>query len=199
MMRVYAALKARILSGEFAPGERLDPARLAPSLGASRTPVRDALHRLSGERLVDTWEDEGFRQPFVSELTIRDLYEWGNDVLQAAIRTAAHRPGHARPVSGPMPSDYPGAASWCFLHVAGMSANDEHRTAVMAVNDRTHLLRHAELDVLDGAMDEIHALSARLSAERDGLAQSVGEFHRRRVRAIPAIAARLRSMKYPTQ
>lgn len=91
MMRVYGALKTRILAGAFEPGERLDPARFAPLVGTSRTPVRDALHRLSGERLVETWEDEGFRQPFVHEPAIRDLYGWANDVLQAALRANPDR------------------------------------------------------------------------------------------------------------
>lgn len=30
MARVYQALKARVMAGAFAPGERIDPARLAP-------------------------------------------------------------------------------------------------------------------------------------------------------------------------
>ena len=48
MERVYIELKARAMRGEFAPGERLDPAVLARNLEVSATPVRDALHRLSG-------------------------------------------------------------------------------------------------------------------------------------------------------
>ena len=73
MERVYRVLKAQVMHGEFAPGERLDPSVLARDLGASPTPVRDALHRLSGERLVDSWHQEGLRQPIVGEGDLRDL------------------------------------------------------------------------------------------------------------------------------
>ena len=59
MERVYFELKAKVMRAAFAPGERLDPAQLARNLGVSPTPVRDALHRLSGERLIETWHQEG--------------------------------------------------------------------------------------------------------------------------------------------
>ena len=49
MELVYAELKAKVMRGDFAPGERLEPAQLARVLGVSPTPVRDALYRLSGE------------------------------------------------------------------------------------------------------------------------------------------------------
>src|SRR3546814_4258715 len=58
MERVYIELKARAMRGEFAPGERLDPAVLARNLEVSATPVRDALHRLSGERIIDSRSEE---------------------------------------------------------------------------------------------------------------------------------------------
>lgn len=48
----YEALLASIVSGEFAPGAKLSDAELAARLGLSRAPVRDALARLTAERLV---------------------------------------------------------------------------------------------------------------------------------------------------
>ena len=48
--RVYAVLKVQIMEGERAPGERLDPARLASELNPSARPVPDALNPLLGER-----------------------------------------------------------------------------------------------------------------------------------------------------
>ena len=51
--RVYGALRERILANVFAPGARLDPAVLASELASSVTPVRDALHLLAGEQLVE--------------------------------------------------------------------------------------------------------------------------------------------------
>ena len=52
--RVYAQLKEAILSGVLLPGERLDEAELRGWLGVSGTPIRQALHTLSLEGLVET-------------------------------------------------------------------------------------------------------------------------------------------------
>ena len=85
MERVYRELKARAMQGEFAPGERLDPSVLARELGASATPVRDALHRLSGERIIDSWHQEGFRQPILAEADLHDLHAWAAALLTLAL------------------------------------------------------------------------------------------------------------------
>lgn len=52
--RVYTQLKEAILSGVLLPGERLDDSELRAWLGVSGTPIRQALHTLSLEGLVET-------------------------------------------------------------------------------------------------------------------------------------------------
>ena len=52
--RVYGRLKDAILTGVLLPGERLDEAELRRWLGVSGTPIRQALHTLSLEGLVQT-------------------------------------------------------------------------------------------------------------------------------------------------
>ena len=49
---VFKTLRQAILKGELAPGERLLEVQLADKLGVSRTPVREAIHKLSQEGLV---------------------------------------------------------------------------------------------------------------------------------------------------
>ena len=49
---VYATLKREILTLDLAPGAVLDEAELGRRFGVSRSPVREALIRLSGDRLV---------------------------------------------------------------------------------------------------------------------------------------------------
>ena len=46
-------LASRIISGEFAPGERLYETRIAAEAEVSRSPVREALRLLAGEGLVE--------------------------------------------------------------------------------------------------------------------------------------------------
>jgi DNA-binding GntR family transcriptional regulator len=48
----YAELRNRLCAGEYLPGERLTEVTLAEDLGMSRTPVREAIHRLQAEGLV---------------------------------------------------------------------------------------------------------------------------------------------------
>ena len=83
--RVYAAIKQRLRQGAYRPGERLEPALLSDELNARVTPVRDALHRLTGERLVDAPRHEGFRAPMLTETTLRHLYLWHRDLLLLAV------------------------------------------------------------------------------------------------------------------
>ncbi|HLU01094.1 MAG TPA: GntR family transcriptional regulator [Burkholderiaceae bacterium] len=49
----YAALKQALLSGRFAPGERIVLRELAAGMGISLTPVRDAINHLIAERVLE--------------------------------------------------------------------------------------------------------------------------------------------------
>ena len=51
--QVYAIIRRAILTGEYAPGATLDEKTIALGLGVSRTPVREAVKKLSDENLVD--------------------------------------------------------------------------------------------------------------------------------------------------
>src|SRR5690349_7343270 len=48
----YDYLRKRILSGEYPPGQALMTNVLAPEIGVSRTPIRDALRQLEADGLV---------------------------------------------------------------------------------------------------------------------------------------------------
>ncbi|MGX9962737.1 GntR family transcriptional regulator [Roseomonas sp. F4] len=52
-------LREAILSGHFAPGQRLVEAELCRALGVGRSSVREALRRLEGERLVASVPNKG--------------------------------------------------------------------------------------------------------------------------------------------
>ncbi len=49
---VYEGMKKQILKGELKPGTRIVESRIASKVGISRTPVREALHRLEKEGLL---------------------------------------------------------------------------------------------------------------------------------------------------
>jgi DNA-binding GntR family transcriptional regulator len=87
----YQSLRDRILSGELAPGEVLNQAALAPSIGVSTTPLREALRRLKAEGLVEL---DAHRDARVSSLTAedaRDLLEMRRALDPLAAALAAER------------------------------------------------------------------------------------------------------------
>lgn len=73
--KTYDNLKANILSGRYIAGERLAEEHLAEELGVSRTPVREALHKLEQEGLVEPLESRGFCVPRDSLEEIEELFD----------------------------------------------------------------------------------------------------------------------------
>jgi|Deesub1362B_J571_1020462.scaffolds.fasta_scaffold11480_2 DNA-binding GntR family transcriptional regulator len=69
---IYQILRRQILRGGLPPGERLVEEKLARSLGASRTPVREALQRLAQERLLVKLPRGGYE---VRGFTLKEIEE----------------------------------------------------------------------------------------------------------------------------
>ena len=80
----YARLRQRILSGELAPGSRIDQDAEADRLLASRMPVREALRRLESEGLVEIVRHRGALVRGLSVSDLEDLY-----VLRIALEGVA--------------------------------------------------------------------------------------------------------------
>ena len=180
--RVYAALKQRLREGELAPGARLDPAALADQLAASVTPVRDALHRLAGERLVLARHD-GFQVPALTEPDLRDLYAWNQQLLLLALRGALRSPLAGL---GPPRPDLHSAevAETAFRTIGHASGNREQAIAIDTLNDRLHAVRRAELAILSQIGGELADL---IGADLRTLRTLIGRYHRRRIAAVPQI------------
>ena len=69
---VYDSLKKSILHGKLKGGQRLIEERLAHQIGISRTPVREAFHKLERDELVTRLPKGGFA---VREFTKEDVEE----------------------------------------------------------------------------------------------------------------------------
>ena len=68
--KAYDAIRARILSGELAPGSHLKEEELAEVCGVSRTPLRDALRSLAADFYVSTVPNHG---TYVSDWSVADI------------------------------------------------------------------------------------------------------------------------------
>lgn len=58
---IIVRIRSRIISGEYPVGFHLRESQLASDLGVSRTPIREALHRLAVEGVVDVYANRGAR------------------------------------------------------------------------------------------------------------------------------------------
>ncbi|MBO0679655.1 GntR family transcriptional regulator [Mycolicibacterium sp. S2-37] len=87
---VYEELRDAILTGRFPPGQVLSENALATEFGRSRTPVREALHRLEIEALVER-VPRGVRVRASSPEEILDIYEVRITLEGAAAKAAAER------------------------------------------------------------------------------------------------------------
>lgn len=70
--KAYLNLKNLILSGKLQSGQRINQESIANQLQISRTPIREALHRLRSEGLIETSETGGFR---VCRMSLEELEE----------------------------------------------------------------------------------------------------------------------------
>lgn len=83
---LYRAVKEMAIQFKFRPGERVNEVELARRLGASRTPLREALTRLTAEGFLVFRQDRGF---FCRELKPREMFEIYQ--LRAVLEVAAVR------------------------------------------------------------------------------------------------------------
>lgn len=84
-------IRAALVSGRFAPGERLAVARLTAEFGLSSMPVREALRHLEGEGIVQILPNRGALVRPVDRKFLEDLYEVRNALEDLAIRRAIAR------------------------------------------------------------------------------------------------------------
>jgi DNA-binding GntR family transcriptional regulator len=169
----YATIREQIISGEYAMGARLGEAELATALGVSRTPIREALRRLSADGLVEAEANRGAR-----------VASWTPDDLDQIYELRALLEGHAaaRAATRVTPEDLEQLAELCDRMeeavAAGITRSDNLDTLadgnrrfharIMAVagNPRLHRLtdllfqvplsihtyRHYSVDELDRSM-----------------------------------------------
>jgi GntR family transcriptional regulator, rspAB operon transcriptional repressor len=84
--RIYNFLREQLLSGEIQPHQHLIEAKIAQDIGTSRTPVREALHSLELEGLVESIPRVGYVVKPISGEEVEEICE-----IRAAIEGVAAR------------------------------------------------------------------------------------------------------------
>ncbi|RLB43385.1 MAG: GntR family transcriptional regulator [Deltaproteobacteria bacterium] len=83
---VYEELKGAIINGKLPPGQRIAESRVAQAMKISRTPVREAFHKLEREGWIEHLPNSGF---FVAGLSREDVEDTFG--IRAALESYAAR------------------------------------------------------------------------------------------------------------
>ena len=86
--QVYQTLRNRIITGKIAGGSRLVESALAEEMKVSRTPVREALHRLAVEGFLYSIPRAGYIVEEMSDYDIVDLFTTRLEIELLAARMA---------------------------------------------------------------------------------------------------------------
>jgi DNA-binding GntR family transcriptional regulator len=134
--RVVAEIRSLILNGQLPPGFRLRESALAELIGVSRTPVREALSRLSSEGLVEVRPNRGAVVRAVPPSETKDVtgiraHLEGMAAQGAAERITADQLAELEKLDGEMHQ---------LVHSLGdeNNENDENFEELAALNDRFH-------------------------------------------------------------
>lgn len=94
-LAAYEMVRRAIQEGQYAPGDRIFEDEIAKTIGASRTPVRDALHRLEAEGFLTHEAHRGMTIARLDHQMIMELYAMWNVLEGAAAALAARNAADA--------------------------------------------------------------------------------------------------------
>lgn len=141
----YRHIRAAIISGDLPAGETLQEARLAEMIGVSRTPVREALSRLSNEGLVVLERYRRGRVASFSEADVAEIFRLrakleGHGARRAARRITAEQIAHLEAVEAEMEEHFD-RVGW-HRHLARFDElNNEFHATIAAAADSPRLER----------------------------------------------------------
>jgi GntR family transcriptional regulator, rspAB operon transcriptional repressor len=89
--KVHKHLRDQILAGEIGANERLVETKIAKEIGTSRTPVREALHSLEQEGLIESIPRIGYRVKLMDDREAVEIWEIRSVIETLAVRWACER------------------------------------------------------------------------------------------------------------
>lgn len=174
--KAYRVIREMIVGGDLPPGKVLNERELVEHIGVSRTPIREALHRLEKENLVEIVPQRG---AFVCDITAKAIHEIYQ--LREIIE-----PQLIRMVTGDMPEE--------MLHefrTAFLSLKPEEYDALAKLDNQFHL---AVIDRIGNAylkqmMDNMYVQNERIRFQLTRLPKRLQETVAEHVGIIDAMLA----------
>ncbi|MHA6767727.1 GntR family transcriptional regulator [Sphingobium ummariense] len=197
--KVYADLKEAVLSGRYASDTELSIAVIAEDIGTSGSPVRDGLHRLYGEGLLQMGSHRGFKVLSWAADTLRDCYTWHGHLIRMAIKSTGPKALREPVAPEGWLTDYSSphrivaTAERMFLTLANRSSSHELAAAVANTGERLRTIRLVETERWSDCADEL--VSANILARFEPgsrLLEVLWNYHRRRIRAASMLSSSLK-------
>jgi DNA-binding GntR family transcriptional regulator len=91
-IRIAERVCKGVISGDFAPGARINEVQLSKQLGVSRTPLREALLSIERLGIIEADPQRGFVVATLSAREVRELYAIGRTLDALALRSAGPVP-----------------------------------------------------------------------------------------------------------
>lgn len=199
---VTERLEGAIVSGELAPGTKISEQALARSLGVSRGPLREAVRRLEGRKLVHRTPNKGVRIADLSKTDLMDLLAVREALEGMACRAAAEHMSdveikalekllteHSKHKTFRMGAGYYQEAEDFDFHFRIVKASRNARLVSMLCEDLYHLLRvyryksSTRVGRAEQALEEHRQIVAALAERNPDLAEARMRQHIRNARA----------------
>ena len=164
--KAYLRLEHMIVTGELAPGSWISEAVLSQQIGIGRTPVREALQRLSGEHLISIVPRRGI---FVTEINVQ------HQLMLLEVRRGIERLMAARAARYSTPAERQRMVELADAMMAASKRGD-HKESIRFGRDCSLLIRQCSRNpYAERAIAPLYSASRRffyLHAQPEDVAQS---------------------------
>jgi DNA-binding GntR family transcriptional regulator len=196
--QVYSRLKSDIVGGRYAPIEVLNVHAVAAEIGMSISPIRDAMERLVGERLLAVRTGGGFQMPPMTVEIARDLYNWHAFLVRGAVRSGVVSDRFkalarfANDIDATNGASLVAITTEYFDLIGELTGNPEHRIAIRAAGERLHALRLQETRIKDRKAELLRLATLSMSgASSSAIRDAIAAYHKRRLNRLPALTMAL--------
>lgn len=188
---LYDQVRLALQSGQYLPGQRIDPAALAAEFDTSDMPVRLVLQRLVGARLLDLHDRGSVRLPLPSEVELRERYDLMGRLLVMScdidLRTITRKDiPHIEITSAD--DDLVNLTGQLFDAIALATDQEALYGVLKHYNDWLAPIRRSKRHLIDDAFEELTQLN-RHWQQRDipSLKTAIHDYFERRKRLAPHI------------
>ena len=176
--QIYELIRNLVLTGKIGPGEIVDEKLIAAQLKVSRTPVREAVKKLSDEHLIDVIAQSGTRAALIDRHEVEQAY---------IIRRALEMESAAQAAKRMTPAHADSLADILMAHARAIERKDY--VLAIATDDRFHRMI-SEISNLPRLWRAVEISKAQLDRcrymilPRAGEGEATLEQHREIIRAL---------------